>query len=243
MKKRKILQIILIIVLIFSGYKMVARVKSDWDFEQSQREVQQIREDWSKNSTEVRKSPEDKRAEELQEFQELKTAMPAMVGWVRVPGTDVDFPVVQGPDNDYYLNHDYAGNYNTLGAVYLDMDNTPDFHDQNSIIYGHNVRSGKVFHTLTSYEDPEFVKTAPEIEILTPEGWNYYEIRAVYSADPYDNFRSPQYEGEAWKKFTSRWEERNILNNPVPEPGEKILTLQTCLDNNKRLVIHGVEKK
>ncbi len=209
------------------------RAKSNHDFDTSQREVQEIRANWS--------VPEavDQEVAERAKFDKLKTSIPNLVAWLKI--TDVDYPVVQGEDNEFYLNHDYAGNYNPLGAVFLEMENTPDFTDQNSIIYGHNVRSGKVFHSLTAYLDPGFVAQAPVIELLTASGMEIYEIRGIYDADPYDNFRSPHYEGEKWERFTHRWEEKNILKLPVPTSEEKLLTLQTCLDGDRRLVIHGVK--
>src|SRR5699024_3594744 len=190
--KKKFLQIILLIIFIFSIYKVGVRIKSNHDFDQSQREVQLIRK--SQGSAQIN----DPTAAEKEAFKELKSAMPSLVAWLNIPRTDIDFPVVQGPDNEFYLNHDYAGNYNPLGAVFLEIENTPDFSDQNSIIYGHNVRSGKVFHSLTNYLDPNFLDQAPIIELLTSEGKKTYKIQSIYEADPYYNFRSPHYEDDAW---------------------------------------------
>ena len=128
MKKKNFLRILFLLVFLFAGYKIVTQVKGNKDFERSQAEVQEVKRAWEvKKEASSIEDGESSQAMEIEEFQDLKATMPSMVAWLTIPGTDIDFPVVQGKDNDYYLNHDYQGNYNPLGAVFLEMENTPIF--------------------------------------------------------------------------------------------------------------------
>ena len=123
---------------------------------------------------------------------------------------------------------------------YYKTNNAMDFSDQNTILYGHNIRTGKFFHELTKkYRDKEFVKENPIIEISHLRGLNRYEIFAVYSADSMEKFRSPNYTDEELEKLEDRIISKNEIEGITPEEFKDILTLQTCLDNDKRLVIHA----
>lgn len=191
------------------------------------------------------KSPNDAgraRKADIELFYLLKAEVPDLVAWLTIPGAEIDIPIVQGPDNVFYLNHDYLGNYNPYGAPFLDQGNDHNFKDQNSIIYAHNLPGQKVFGELPNYQDPDFLKKAPAIELLTGRGKVYYDIKCVYVVDPYANFRSFQYEELDWQTFTDRWLEKNILDLPTPRQEDHLLTLQTCLVTDERLVIHAVRQ-
>ncbi len=234
--KKTILRLVFLLIILFSGYQLFWNVKGDLDFQKGQEEIQAVKEDLNIEHASSRQA-------EIEKFNRLKAEVPHLVAWLSIPGAGIDFPVVQGSDNDYYLNHDYRGNYNPYGAPFLDKDNHSNFNDQNSIIYGHNVRDKKVFGELTNYLDPTYLKKAPVIELLTEHGKEHYAIKCVYVVDPYANFRSPHYEGQEWQTFTGRWEDQNILNLPAPKPEDQLLTLQTCAERDERLVIHGVKIK
>ncbi len=161
------------------------------------------------------------------------------MGWIRVGGTEIDYPIVKGSDNDYYLNHNYKDDYNVFGAIFMDYRNKEDFSDQNTIIYGHNnVRAGN-FKDLHKYEEENFFKEDKFIEIYSLSGYKKYKVFAVYNADPYDKFRSPSYSEEDGKKLISYIKERNILKTEVPSEIKDILTLQTCSPKDTRLVVQG----
>lgn len=122
----------------------------------------------------------------------------------------------------------------------MEKDNEIDFSDQNTILYGHNIRTGKFFHELTTrFRDEKFVKENSIIEVSHMGGFDKYEIFAVYSADPNEKFRSPNYSQEDLDKLLDRIEKKNEIEGWAPDEFNEILTLQTCLDNNKRLVVHA----
>lgn len=254
----RIAQIILVIILIFSGYKIYDYYRDNKSYDKNVKELETYiqSQDIGETKTENKssdsdqsnaKDKEDTISKEdqiaMEKIQALQAEYPEIIGWITVPGTNIDHPFVQGEDNYFYLNHDFKGAYHAFGTVFMEKDNKPDFSDQNTILYGHNIRSGKFFHELTNYREPGFVEEHPYIEIQTIDGLSVYEIFAVYDADPYDNFRSPSYEGEAYDEFVNRIIETNEIDHPLPKTFDEILTLQTCLDNDRRLVIHGKKIK
>lgn len=187
----------------------------------------------------------EKRQEEASETNfvaQLKAKYPDMVGWIKIEGTDIDFPVVQGKDNDFYLNHTYKGEYHPFGEVFMDKDDKPDYSDQNTVLYGHNVRSGHVFHDLEQYKEQTFRDAHPYIEIDTVDGKKTYEIVAVYTASAYDPYRKPNYSEEEWEKFRTWVKGKNRIKENLPDREGRILTLSTCSDEEDRLVIHAVLK-
>ena len=84
---------------------------------------------------------------------------PDAAGWLSIPYTGVDYPFVQGQNNRYYLDRDMDGNYLAAGTLFMDTDNSPDFSDFNTIIYGHHMKDGSMLAGLDYYADPEFFKT------------------------------------------------------------------------------------
>ena len=166
-----------------------------------------------------------------------------IIGRIIVDGTEIDFPIVQGTDNTFYLNHGYKDEYNLLGAVFMDARNAGDFTDFNSIIYGHNVRSGHIFHDLDKLKDEDFVKAHPYIIVDSLEERHVYEVVAVYTAGAYEDYRSPSYSDEAYEALLERIKEKNLLQKQMPEGEFKMLTLSTCSDVDDRLAIHAIEIK
>ena len=96
--------------------------------------------------------------------------------WLRIPDV-LDYPVVQGTDNSYYLHHTFRKEYNIAGSIFLDARNTADFSDSKNIIYGHNMRNGSMFHVLRKFQDLDFYQANREIWLYLPDGSvQVYEI-------------------------------------------------------------------
>ncbi len=101
-------------------------------------------------------------------FKKLHKVNPDVVGWIYCEGTAIDYPVLQGKDNDQYLHTDYKGEYNLNGSIFVDADNTPGFTDSNTIIYGHHMASGSMFAGLENWGDQEYYEEHPIIWLITP---------------------------------------------------------------------------
>ena len=102
-------------------------------------------------------------------FAGLKTQNGDICAWIYIPGTDVDYPVLQGSDNAYYLNHDAYGEYSPDGSIFVDAGNNLDFEDFDTIIYGHNMSTGTMFKTLHNYEDDSFWESNRNVYIYLPD--------------------------------------------------------------------------
>ncbi len=178
--------------------------------------------------------------EEL-DFAALREVNPDVLAWIRIPGTGIDYPLMQGSNNDYYLYRTWEGERNDAGSIYLDYRNAADFSDFNSIVYGHNRGDGSMFSALTQYSSREFWEERPYVYLVTDEGIRCYEI-----------FSSFQTEGESFVYTLGLREEQSKENyirqvvasdclglGIVPEAEDQILTLSTCsgINYSRRWVI------
>lgn len=243
MKKKiiNIIEIILVIILLTSLYRIYNYNKEDKAFKSATREVQEKFEREEVKSPEPELDGKEKKDQEaIKKVEELRKEYPSIVGWIRVGGTDIDYPVVKGSDNDYYLNHNYKDEYNVFGAIFMDYRNKEDFSDQNTIIYGHNNSRAGNFKDLHKYENKDFFKEDRFIEIYSLNGYKKYKVFAVYNADPYDKFRSPSYSEEEGQNLLAYIKEKNLVSGELPEEIKDILTLQTCSPGDTRLVVQGV---
>ena len=103
------------------------------------------------------------------DFKELLEVNPDIQGWIYCEGTDINYPVLQGETNDTYLRHDYRGDYNVRGSIFIDADNNPGFTDANTIVYGHHMSSGTMFAMLEDWSSQEYYDEHPYMWLLTPE--------------------------------------------------------------------------
>ena len=105
----------------------------------------------------------------------LKAINPDTVGWIYVPGTNINYPIVHTTDNEKYLTHDFKGSEGwiaTFGAIFLAAENSADFADANSIVYGHHLNDGSMFAAIADMENPDAFNASRTVYILTPQG-NY----------------------------------------------------------------------
>jgi sortase B len=111
----------------------------------------------------------DLRLEDIHfDWDALRAANPDVVAWIIIPGTHINYPIVQGPDNEYYLHHLFDASYNNIGAVFLDHENSPELDDRNNIAYGHNVFDGSMFTDLVMFKDQDYFNQHTVVYLCTP---------------------------------------------------------------------------
>ena len=115
------------------------------------------------------------------DFAALKAVNEDVVGWLYLPDTVISYPVVQGEDNSYYLKHLVDGTYNANGCLFMDYKNQRNLMDDNTLIYGHHMDSGKMFASLVKYKNQEFYDTHPVMYFLTEDGTYQVELFAGYT--------------------------------------------------------------
>lgn len=183
--------------------------------------------------------------EELQQIDlnALREVNPELVGWIRIPDTLIDYPIMQGEDNEFYLKHDWKGDFNTVGSIFLDHLSSPGFTDYNTIVYGHNMNNGSMFAQLRQFCTMEFFEKRQYVYVLTDVGCLRYDIFSSYLA----RLDSPAY-GQSFQQRSTREKFlQNALDSTVIdigiEPGiqDRILTLSTCSDagHSTRWVVHA----
>ncbi len=177
------------------------------------------------------------------DFAALKEASPDLVGWLYCPDTAINYPVVQGQDNSYYLSHLADGSENRNGCLFMDCGNRSGLSDENTLIYGHHMASGKMFACLVSYAGQEYYEAHPVVYLVTEEKDYRLELFAGYTAavdsDAYTlRFAS----GGDFAAWLVRIKERSDFSSDVRVgEGDHIVTLSTCAYSfeNARYVVHG----
>lgn len=175
-------------------------------------------------------------------FEHLWSVNEEVIGWIQIPGTKVNYPIVQGSDNEYYLTHTVNGEENPGGAIFMDADIENRFEDKNAIIYGHNLKSGAMFSRLNRYARKSFWNANRYIYITTPFGMDVYEVFSAYqtTADAdiyYYGFSEDQYYQDYLDRITSY----SIFNAGVAVGvDDYIITLSTCAnDTTQRFIVHA----
>lgn len=178
------------------------------------------------------------------DFESLCAENPDVIGWLYCPDTQINDPVVQGEDNDYYLDHLLNGRANARGTLFMDYRNEAALSDWNTIIYGHNMKNGSMFGTLTKYKRQAYYDEHPEMYYLTPERDYLIKIVAGVVMSPKSEIFSafcPEEEGK--EKMLNSWlKDSTFVSQYEPSPEDRFITLSTCSYEfyNARYVLIGV---
>lgn len=174
---------------------------------------------------------------------QLKQEYPDVVAWLMVDGTNVNYPIVQTTDNEFYLNHDITKNLKGSGWTFMDYRNDIDLSDSNTIFYGHNLLNKTAFGSLSNvFTDSWFKKSNHYIVVKTESGQYVYEVFSCYYIEPevyylQNNFNRDSDYQEFLNTITGR---SNYKFGLEVGTQDKIITLSTCTDDNKgRKVIHA----
>ena len=160
------------------------------------------------------------------------------VGWIIVKGTNINYPIVQGKDNNYYLNHDYYKDLNSAGWLFMDSNNKLD--DQNIVIYGHHRQDGIMFGDIDKlFKKKYYDNNDGKILLIVNDQEIYYQIFSVYEASSDDYYNSSNFKD--FKKAIKEFEKRSEIDfDEKLDNVEQILTLSTCHNNNRdRLVVQA----
>ena len=177
-------------------------------------------------------------------FNSLYSANPNIFAWINIPGTKVDYPILQHPtDTAYYLNHNIDGSEGYPGCLYTEYYNSTEMTSFNTIIYGHNMKDGSMFHTLHSYEKEDFFKENPYIYIFTPKGTIVYKIfAATQYSDKHILFEYDFEKKEDRQKFIDTvkdWDNAVVDEDADVTADSKLITLSTCVSpsSSKRYIV------
>ena len=192
----------------------------------------------------------DTRLDSPVDFEKLKATNPEIVGWLKVDGTDIDYPVLRtsSHDDDYYLNHTYDNKYSSAGAIYMEKKNLATFQSPVTVLYGHNWRNNGYFRPLYSFKDKDFFEKNRYMYIYTPGHRLKYEIYAAYEYDDRHilnsfDFTNIQTLDEYLQSTLSPASlVKNVKSGVTLDTTDKILTLSTCVEGvrTSRYLVQGV---
>ena len=180
------------------------------------------------------------------DFTDLKKLNSDTIGWIKVEGTNINYPFVQASDNDFYLKHTFNRSYNSAGWVYLDYRNSKNLtNNRNSIIYAHGRYDGSMFGTLKNALNQKWQKNTNNyvVKISTPESNTLWQVFSVYRIPTTNDYIKTDFSGNnEFSAFANILTKRSFYDFQTSiSPTDKILTLSTCIgkNNTERMVLHA----
>ena len=161
--------------------------------------------------------------------EELKSINNNYEMWIEIPNTKINYPIVQGKDNEYYLKHNFKNESNMSGTIFVDCNNNID-EDKNIIIYGHNMRNGTMFNNITKFKEESFFNNNNTINIIRNNILYQYEIFSIYVEDESKVSLEIEFtDNDAFVNYALNEASKSMYNkNIIITEEDKIITLVTC---------------
>ena len=180
----------------------------------------------------------ESKTERMIQLEELQKENEEIIGWLEIEGTNINYPVLQTSDNDYYLTHNYKKEKASTGSIFLDKDFDLINGSSNDLIYGHRNKSGLMFEDLIKYAEEDFYKEHTKIKFTTNKDDSIYEILSVFYSRVYYKseqnvfryyyFVNAENEQE-YNDFVKNAKKASIYDTGVTAKyGDQLLTLSTC---------------
>lgn len=249
-KIRKFLFVVFLIIFIISMIYIVSYLYTMKKDEKDLNELQSMMNIETKEvSTKPIEATENENIEEknqdvnkniikLENFKKLQSENSNIVAWLEIENSSINYPVLQGNDNDYYLYKNYKGEYSRNGSIFLDYRYDFEEDNQNFFVYGHNNNDQMMFNELINYQNEEYFKSHKNITLITNQDVEDYEIIAVFKSEifnkditnvfKYYNYMDFETE-EKFNEYINNCKQKSLYKTEMtPEYGDKILTLSTC---------------
>ena len=231
-----ILELIFLALMVFSGIKIFNWYKEN---NSNSRQLEKIAE-----YVTIEKNGDIQEEKYKIDFNALKEKNSDTVAWLKVGNTNIEFPVVQSRDNDFYLSHSFDKNYNSAGWIFMDYTNKNYYADKNVVIYGHNRRDGSMFGTLKNVLSEEWQNNKENsiIPFITEKEEAKYQVFSVYKIEKEDYYITTNFKNDKeYQTFIDKIKTRSVKDFGVKVTSDdNILTLSTCADNNNyRVVLHA----
>lgn len=231
-----IILVLFIIILIYSCYQMIYWVKSNKESEKLQEEIA------SEVITIVKENEENSVDEEkvIIDFEKLEKINSDIIGWITIDNTNINYPIVQTNDNDYYLKRDINKKKNSCGSIFLDCNTNFDFTADNVVIYGHDLKSGGMFADLHKIYHGNLGNDV-KVKIYLKDSTQYtYEVIAAHVENPTLELIRRDLPGNEKNKYIEKAIKNSSVKFNTTYNGESnILTLITCY-GKKRVLINAV---
>ena len=181
------------------------------------------------------------------DFDALIEVNPDIIGWLYIPGTGTNYPILLGDDDSEYLHTNYRHEYQYLGSIFAHYRTSPQLDDPYTVLFGHNMRSGRMFGNLSDYQSKSFRDANPFVYIYTPDRSIQCTIYASGYADATDTeifSYGYEYQTERFRKLIDITVSNSSYDCAIaPTDSDQIFCLSTCMDGgqkDKRYVVHCV---
>lgn len=186
---------------------------------------------------------ENAKTERMLQLEELQKQNSDIIGWIEIENTNINYPVLQGSDNNYYMNHNYKGEQTISGSIFLDKDYKWDPQSTNLLIYGHNIKNGTMFQNLLNYKSKNYYEQHPTIRFTTNNEDMQYEIISAFESKVYYNYETNVFRYYYFVNSNNENEYNNFVQNAknaslydtgkTAHYGDQLMTLSTCSYHTK----------
>jgi len=178
------------------------------------------------------------------DFNALREFFPDITGWLKAENTVINYPIVQGVNNEYYLDRLPDGTQNKMGSIFLDFRNSADFSDDNIFIYGHHMRSGDKFGTFRQYKQQDYFENHSTMSLYTSTDNFTIDLFAAYILDSANEIPPMRFINQTdFELYMNHVKERSFFSSDTQVSfGDKLIFLCTCNDSgnkNERLILVG----
>lgn len=166
------------------------------------------------------------------------------VGWISLPGLSLEYPLVFGNDNAFYLTHSFYKKYSKYGTIFMDYRNAPDFTQPQTVLYGHHMRNDTMFARLDELRKKANYAANSTIQIYTPAGLKTYKVFSVYPVDATTTtLNLPALASDLSSRISTYTKKSLYATGVDTSQATHILTLVTCtwVIDNGRLFVHAIE--
>lgn len=179
------------------------------------------------------------------DFKKLKSQNQDIAGWIYIRGTTIDYPIVQGKDNEEYLHQDFNKKKSSSGTIFLDNNCKKDFTSDNNIIYGHHMKNGTMFAQLLKFREKSFLKKYNEIMIFTPDRTIHLKVISAYAQKAQNKIPvtfANDKQKKAYIKKIESMSEQTIKTSRIND--SHIYTFVTCSyeGEDNRTYVHAAEE-
>lgn len=236
--KKKMIQFLCVIVFVYSAYELIQYAKIYAGTEQELEQVQQLYEE-THDLQEPQSQLIQPRFEKLQQ-----TINENIIGWISVPNSQLNNPVMYSGDNDYYLHHNYLDEESRAGSIFMDFRNDVEELGRHTILYGHVMRNGSMFGELAKFAEQSYADEHSVITFSTL--YENYELQVFAAYETTTDFyyiETNFTDDVAFNQFLTEIQRRSVITMPIDVVAtDQILTLSTCTTStadNERFVVHA----
>lgn len=241
--KKKLINLILIALVIFCFGKVVFKYYQYYTDSKSYSQIQTLK-------PEVISIDNNIEAEDINNEYKLKEEELLKINkdykmWLSVTDTNIDYPIVQGRDNEYYTTHDFNGYESISGALFIDSNNNLDI-DKNIVIYGHHMKNETMFHNLNYFKEEEFFKENEISIIMNGKEYKYDPFSVYVIPEGEAVFNMSFIDGSSYKKYLEGLRDKSYFNRDINlDKDSEIITLITCSYeyDGARTIVHGIRYK